>query len=707
MNKTTKDSFRTIIRREYIKAALIPIMIIEVMLLILYFSINFYKDNKAKETLLKEAKVNLSEISKLETEKINLELKQISQFARILQSENQRFFEQPDRYPLPAEPPILKIAANGSMYKENDNGGSSIYYSNLIPFTSKSFTKAIQTEALDPLFKEIKELDSNIVAVYLNTYDNMNRYYPFIEKTYEQFEPGLNIPSFNFYYEADAIHNPSRGVVWTEAYLDPAGKGWMASCIVPIYNGDFLEGVAGIDITIENFIKHILRLKIPWEGMAFLVSKTGDILAMPPKVEQIIGISELKSHTYAETVKKNTFKPESFNLLKNPETSQIFKDFLHSKEFLEESQIKGHDFLLSKYPVEETGWLMVTMVDKDILYAPIYSLHKLGILLGIIAIFFLILFYAAFFIFLTKRAKKVANDLSSPLDYVIITTSTIISDKPPTLLNPVGIIEIDHLLENFNRMMQKLRSVYDEQEMKIAEGVRQLREKDHMLITQSRQAAMGEMIGNIAHQWRQPLTSIAMMIQNIQDAAKYGELDKKYLDEKIKRIMEVISYMSKTIDDFRNFFKPSNGKQAFNICDTLDYALSFIRPSFVHNNILIETQCDKNVVLEGYPNEFAQVLLNILNNAKEVLVERGIGQPRVYIHLKKTFDKITLAIGDNGGGIDPDILDKIFEPYFTTKEMGTGLGLYMSKMIIEKNMNGKLYAQNTSDGTEFIIELYE
>lgn len=703
--ESKKLSFRELIRKEYLKAALIPILIIEVMLLVLYFGINHYKNLKTRDTLLSEAKINLQEISVREAQKIDQQLSRISALARILQKENQRFFEDPSKFPLPDTEPLLKVAYNGSMYKENNNGGSSIYYSNLIPFTAESYRKARLTEALDPLFKATYEADSNIVAVYINTWDNMNRFYPFIDKTYEQFEPQMNITVFNFYYEADAKHNPGRGVVWTDAYLDPAGQGWMASCLVPIYRGDFLEGVTGIDVTVERFIQNVLKLKLPWAGVPILVGRDKGILAMPPEAEKIFGLVELKSHDYNETIKQDTYKPDEYNFLKNPDIPQKFKEFVKSDQQLTEIELGGKTYLITRNPIAETGWEFYSFVDEDILFAPIYKLHHLGTVLGILALVFLILFYIPFFIALLKRSNVIASKIIAPLDYLIQATAEVAQKVKQVDLQPVGIMEIDTLSQNFNQMTEELKIMYDRLEEKVNEAVKQLRERDHMLIKQSRQAAMGEMIGNIAHQWRQPLNSIAVMIQNLEDAYHYGELNDTYLKEKIGRIMEIISFMSQTIDDFRYFFKPDKEKMEFNLSQNIEQTLNFVSSALMHNNISLVKELDPALSVEGYPSEFSQVILNIVNNAKEILIERQVEKPEIRIRLQSKDHHAQLIIADNGGGVEPAVMDKIFEPYFTTKEMGTGLGLYMSKTIIETNMKGRISVANDDRGAVFSIEL--
>jgi C4-dicarboxylate-specific signal transduction histidine kinase len=242
-------------------------------------------------------------------------------------------------------------------------------------------------------------------------------------------------------------------------------------------------------------------------------------------------------------------------------------------------------------------------------------------------------------------------------------------------------------------------------ESRIQEAIHKSREKDMMLIQQSRLAAMGEMIGNIAHQWRQPLNAVGIIIQNINESYRCGELSPEYMTAKVDKSMDIIQYMSQTIDDFRNFFKPEKKMHLFDVKATVQRAVSFIEPTLINNNIELECQCEEHIQVLGYSNEYAQVVLNLLNNAKDAVIDSEVSNPKITISLKKQGEKSMLCIDDNGGGIASEYLEKIFTPYFSTKNpgKGTGIGLYMSKTIVEKNMQGSLTFKNTEEGARFTI----
>ncbi len=236
---------------------------------------------------------------------------------------------------------------------------------------------------------------------------------------------------------------------------------------------------------------------------------------------------------------------------------------------------------------------------------------------------------------------------------------------------------------------------------------RKNRQKDRIMMQQSRQAAMGEMIGNIAHQWRQPLNVLGLTVQRVQLFHDMGKFDKEFLAESTAEAMRVINHMSQTIDDFRNFFSPNKEKESFAVNEALGKALSLVDMNLDDRQIRIDVDAIDTPIIHGYRNEYSQVLINILMNSKDAFLERKIADPRVLIRIFREDGRSVVTMADNAGGIAEDIIGKIFDPYFTTKgpQKGTGVGLFMSKTIIEKNMNGRLTVRNTADGAEFRVEV--
>jgi PAS domain S-box-containing protein len=268
----------------------------------------------------------------------------------------------------------------------------------------------------------------------------------------------------------------------------------------------------------------------------------------------------------------------------------------------------------------------------------------------------------------------------------------------------------DELEIRVQERTQELRLALHDLEAQTEErihAVEELRNKEQMLMQQNRFAAMGEMIGNIAHQWRQPLNMLGLLIQQLDYSYETGDFSPEYLHKSSEEAMEVILHMSRTIDDFRNFFRKDEGKLSFKLNTVVATTVSFLAASFKTQSIVVHVEQQEEISVQGYPNEFSHVVLNILLNAKDAFQERNIDSPEITIRIYMEQGRPAIAITDNAGGIPDEVLPRIFEPYFTTKgpEKGTGIGLFMSKTIIEKNMGGLLVARNIAEGAEFMIVL--
>jgi signal transduction histidine kinase len=227
------------------------------------------------------------------------------------------------------------------------------------------------------------------------------------------------------------------------------------------------------------------------------------------------------------------------------------------------------------------------------------------------------------------------------------------------------------------------------------------------MLAQSRNAAMGEMISMIAHQWRQPITTISMDANNIIADIELNEFDENVIKDIAHNIGEQTQFLSKTIDDFRNFFKEDKEVEEFKVSDLINELDTILLASIKNNNITYKVEYEQNLSMKTHKRELLQVLLNLVKNAKEALIENKNNDKIIKLFFKEEDENIQIIVQDNAGGIKEENLDKIFKAYFTTKkEMnGTGLGLYMSKMIIEKNLKGTIVVTNEKDGAQFIITI--
>jgi len=252
---------------------------------------------------------------------------------------------------------------------------------------------------------------------------------------------------------------------------------------------------------------------------------------------------------------------------------------------------------------------------------------------------------------------------------------------------------------------RELKAINRDLEKKIEEGIAKLRQKDKILIQQSKMASMGEMIGIIAHQWKQPLNVLSLVAQNLELANEAGEADETLIDKMVGKFNKQISYMTDTIDDFRSFFNPKKEKKKLSLKNMIQNSLSMLGSQMKEAEIEVSV-VGEDLIVNSYENELRQVMLSIISNAKDVLTENDIKEKRIKIEIAKEGLNAVILICDNAGGIPEDVIQHVFEPYFTTKgEKGTGIGLYMAKMIICDSMNGDISIQNSNGGACFRIVL--
>jgi signal transduction histidine kinase len=323
------------------------------------------------------------------------------------------------------------------------------------------------------------------------------------------------------------------------------------------------------------------------------------------------------------------------------------------------------------------------------IFLTLFLSYKMGVHYGAFATFIV----ASVSLYLTQKGSGIFVE-GSPIENIINLNSYF-------LFQILLVLLFGTLLSDMKNRTKKLKIL-------VQKELDKNKEQQFHMLQRNRLALKGEMISMIAHQWKQPLNNLSLINQMLVFQYEEGRLDKEALDSFDRDSSKQIKQMSQTISDFTNFFSPEKSSQKFSLENILLESLAFLRPIFekerieVHLNI----QCKNNILLDGYPNELGQMLINILNNAKDVLMERDIKQREIWIEVEKVKDEIHLSIEDNGGGIPQSIIGKIFDPYFSTKaKNGTGLGLYMSNMIIEEHMNGQLLVSNSKRGARFEIIL--
>ncbi len=305
---------------------------------------------------------------------------------------------------------------------------------------------------------------------------------------------------------------------------------------------------------------------------------------------------------------------------------------------------------------------------------------------------------------INKRVKLIKENLND--DYKLIHEATLTLDNLKEGVFGKRLKE-EGKSKELNVLKNVMNQMIDSLENKIQKEIKQRTNQEKLMMQQSKLAAMGEMIGNIAHQWRQPISEINALLMELETITRYDSLKKEHLLENIRICNEITEHMSTTISDFQNFFKPTKKKEDFSVLTACKKALAIINASLTNNKINLILDIEEDNIINGYSSEFSHAVLNIISNAKDALVLRKIKNPEIKISIKVGKTYTVIKIMDNAGGIQLKDIDTIFEPYFTTKhaKQGTGIGLYMTKMIIENNMEGFVNAKNVKNGALFTIKV--
>ena len=266
--------------------------------------------------------------------------------------------------------------------------------------------------------------------------------------------------------------------------------------------------------------------------------------------------------------------------------------------------------------------------------------------------------------------------------------------------------DLETSIKKTTELKDELKEINQTLEQRIEEEVK-LREANHKLYEQqAKMAAMGEMMDAVAHQWKQPLNALSLMTDLLKDDFSNGGVNQEYIDEMAHDSQAQIQHMVTTLTEFRSFFRPKDKTETFGIKRCIQSVMLLVNDEFLHNNINIHIQSDKEILINGIENEFKHLILNIINNSKDAFNERELQQRDIYINFYQEDSHINLEIEDNAGGIPNNVIHDIFKPEVTTKEegKGTGIGLYMSMQIAQK-LNGSLSVMNTEQGARFLLEI--
>ena len=398
--------------RAYSKTSVFPLLVLELCLISVYFLSNRFSNNENAKAFQADALQELSHLAAREANGINHQLSGIVSATEYLQNYSAAIMSNP-KSPIRDNPARFKYSIEGAYYTTKDTGGSAVFYSGFVPIGKTERDKAMRSAGVDPALIGIKQAFPLVSQTYINTHDSLNRIYPYFD-VLSQYPVKMDIPSYNFYYEADVQHNPARKPVWTDVYIDPAGKGWMTSCIAPVFNQlrpDFLEGVVGIDITIMTIVDEVKKLEIPWHGYAVLVSRSGSLLALPQFAESEWGIQGLTQSNYTGAVTQNTFRAEQFNINSKPAIAKL----INAKEKGIEHFYLANNVLMAWATIPVTGWKIFIIAPEEQIFQPANSLADRLNQIAFLMIGGMLIFYTVFLMVLFRRARTMSLSLSDPL----------------------------------------------------------------------------------------------------------------------------------------------------------------------------------------------------------------------------------------------------------------------------------------------------
>ncbi len=713
----------TLIFRHYARSALLSILTIEILLLAMYFGINAYIGRQTEQTLKREVEAVMPDLVSQSAGAINANFSQIVRQASFFAAAHAELIADPGSVAPPGEKPVFARAANGSLHQTNLRDGSSLFIAASGKTGEREMLIAEKTAALNPLYRHMVRDTPNVVAAYINTPWDMNRLYPFMEKVWEQYPADLNMEDYNFFYLADAEHNPQRKPVWTGVYLDPAGQGWMLSCIAPVYSGDALEGVVGLDVTVEKIVSGLLNMSLPWGASAFLADEKGMILAMSESVENLLGLRELKSHVYSQAVSKEQLKPEEFNLFKMPDTAvaQGFRDLFASKAALAEIPTKSGRVFVAQGVIPETGWRMFAVIRESEVFRSVDHLARLSRLIGYIAIGVMLVFYLVFFAFLRNRARRMAEEIAGPVGRLAAATAGVGTGMSEVSVPPSGIEEIDRLTENFNTMSGELAQ--RSRELVDARVRSEMKDKEAEL---AYTRGLYESASGYLHNVGNAMTRMESCLMDFEAVAKstrqYPEVFRKLhaggegADAVLRRFEDVlvgktapaIEAAAAGIAAITTSIKQTiSHQQAGFLAATrqvpehfdLSVLLADLCRQFAQNGRTLTTAIERAVTISSHREPLRQGFENLLKNAFEATGSDG----RITVACRSAPGGAVVVIEDDGRGIAPDDLPRVMRPGFTTKADGHGLGLHSFAVFLSAS-GGKLSINSAGPGRGTTVE---
>lgn len=718
-------SLSDLILHHYLRSALLPVLTVELVLVVAYFAVNAWSNAESEKTLRAEVSQILPHLARQEASLLQEGFLRIDRETSLLAREHEALVADPGRFIVRGEKPELARAANGSWYQTNRTEHSGYFASAKTVMDHAERNLAEATASLDPLYEHAVKDIPNVVASYYNSADNTNRLYPYIPKVWEQYPAELRMADFNFYYLADPSHDPLRKTVWTGAYLDPAGQGWMVSCISPVYRRDTLQGVVGLDVTIDKIVRNLFDQNLPWNSAAFVVDDSGMIIAMSSPVEELLGLRELKAHVYDAAISTEKLKPREFNLMSNPDRgiAERFRRIIDSGEASTTIRIGGKESFLVQERIPETGWRLFLVAQSKDVFQSVEGVSHRSRTVGWFVVGGMLAFYIGFFSYLRRNARRMSEGISRPITDLAEATTRLGKGASEVTedLGPSGIPEIDRLTENFNALSHNLDQ--RSQELVDARVREELSSKEAELSFARGQfetaSAYLHNVGNLAVR----LGTCAMDLEEIVATTDQypevfrrvrlpdgGPLLDKFEDVLVGKVVPKLRTCSQDLSEVRtNIHKAIEHQQRsfleggeqlapeeFDLSESVERACREFGTWAHGNRIGIRTAIEPGLVVRNHRHQIKAGIVNAIKNAYES-IGPAEGAIEVAVSRDPGSGRAVVTVSDNGQGISDADRPRILTAGFTTKPWGHGLGLHSLAVFLASH-NGAVVLESPGKG---------